>query len=83
MEVNSYILDAIDVVIDSKLKELDFNKTLEGVVREVHDDGCDIDINGSTIYANKLSGMEYEIGDVVIVLVLNNNYSNKIILGRR
>lgn len=94
------LFKAIDILIDSKIKELKFNWTETGVIKKDNNDGSyevsygvpeyvseESDDQGSFIEKTKtlpaITGMKYEIGDVVYIEVVNNDYSFKYIKCKR
>ncbi|MBS4539829.1 hypothetical protein GOQ27_15245 [Clostridium sp. D2Q-11] len=78
------ILEACNILIDAKLKSMKFNKTLEGKVTEVIDSSTyKVNINNEEYKIRKLNDDIYQVGDIVFVLIINNNFSNKVILSKR
>lgn len=75
------IINAIELIIDEKINQLAFNKTLEGKITAVLTaPNYTIVYNGDEYTAKAINGETYLVGDRVYILVLNNNFSNKIIL---
>jgi hypothetical protein len=81
-EVENYILDTIDIMIQERFKELaKFNYYIEAVVLTSNPDGThNIEFNGQTLAnINKRADLSLTIGDIVLVCVANGNFSNKFI----
>ena len=74
------LMESIDILIAERLKNFKYNYYVEGVVIEGNLDGTyNIRINNeiSTLYARE--GLSLQVNDIVMILVINNNYSQKII----
>lgn len=75
------IINAIELIIDEKLNKLEFNRVLEGKITEVLTaPNYKIICHGDEYKAKAINDATYLVDDRVYVLVLNNNFSNKIIL---
>lgn len=78
------LLKAIDIMIEQRLKNLNFNYYVDGVIKEKKENGTyGVLING-TIYNNIIAknGFEYSVGDTVQVLIKNGNWNKKFIDGK-
>lgn len=78
------LMESIDILIAERLKELHFNYYIEGVITEDNLDGTyDVRINNeiSTLYARE--GLSLQVNNIVMILVINNNYSQKLITMKR
>lgn len=76
------LLDAMDIMIENKLKEkLKFNYYVDGVIQTVNADNTyNVLINGGT--HNNIptkNGFSYKVGDIVQVLIKNGDWSKKFI----
>ncbi len=78
------LLEAVDILINKRLIELGFNKKVEGVITEVVNiDTYKVKIQNNITEIKSMNGIIYEVGDVVYILVFNNNYSDKKILCKK
>ena len=80
-QLQEAIINAIDIIIENKLKKLGFNYYVDGVVKEINNDETyNVLING-TIYHNIPSKyrLTYSVGDVVQILVKNGDWNKKFI----
>lgn len=91
-QIQEALLQAVDTMIDNKLKKLNFNYYVDGVIQ----DGAiksntinsrsngknvyDVSING-TVYKNipSMSKFDYRIGDTVQILIKNGDWNKKYI----
>lgn len=80
-QIEKAILDTIDVMIQERLKRLSFNYYIEAKIETVNDDGtCNIEWNGTVLNNIKArNGLILNVGDIVLVCVVNGNFSNKFI----
>lgn len=75
------LLEAIDIMIENKLKKLNFNYYVDGVVKSKNDDNTyDVLING-VIYKNipSKNNFQYLVNDTVQILIKNGNWNKKFI----
>lgn len=78
------LLETIDEQIESKLRELGFNRKVEGVVTEVQTPNTyTVKIKDKHETIKTMNDKEYAVGDVVLILILNNNESDKRILTKK
>lgn len=79
------IIKAVKKVVDEKMKKLGYCKTVYGIVRQCNvDSSYDVEIHGLDQRLYAMNNGIYNIGDVVVCLVLDNrNYSNKMILCKK
>lgn len=78
------ILEAIEIMIDEKIKSLKFNYVIDGTITEVIDTNTyKVNLFDNIETLKSMDGQEYTVGDIVYVIVFNNNYSNKKILCKR
>lgn len=82
MDLKKEILDAIEIIVENKLKEIKFDKTVVGVVTNKLDNNYYlINVYGSN-YKIKYEKEELKIYDNVYLLIPNNNYKNIFILSK-
>lgn len=75
------ILEAIEIMIDEKIKSLKFNYVIDGTITEVIDTNTyKVNLFDNIETLKSMNGQEYTVGDIVYVIVFNDNYSNKKIL---
>ena len=75
------LLEAIDIAVENKLKKLNFNYYVDGVIKSKNTDNTyNVLING-TIYKKVPSknNFQYSINDVVQILIKNGNWNKKFI----
>lgn len=75
------IAKAIDILIKERLKNLSFNYYVRGIVQSVDTvNGIyTVKINDSASTLKALDGKTYSVNDVVFILVVNGNFSEKYI----
>lgn len=76
------LLQAVDILIKKRLETLGYDYTKTGVVKSISDNTCIVEIDGSESKCKIKNGISISVGDVVIVKIINNNYSNKIVDGK-
>ncbi|MEY8001702.1 hypothetical protein AB8U03_16145 [Clostridium sp. Mt-5] len=79
------ILKSINSLVNSKIKKINYCHILYGQIQQYNrDNSYNTLINGQVQVIHAMNDDKYQIGDTVIVLVLDNtNYSNKMILCKR
>lgn len=80
--INQYILDAIDKMIHERFKKLSkFNYYIEAKIETVNEDGTyDIEFQETVLKNIKArEGLTLNVGDIVLVTIVNGNFSNKFI----
>lgn len=78
------ILEAIDIMMNEKIKKLKFNYVLDGTITEViNPNTYKINVLDNVETLNSMNSNQYLVGDIVYVIVFNNNYSDKKILCKR
>lgn len=80
-QIEKAILDTIDIMIQERLKKLSFNYYIEAKIETVNADGTyNIEWNGTVLNNVKArNGLTLNVGDIVLVCVVNGNFSNKFI----
>lgn len=77
------IIESIDELIKKKLKELKFNYTLEAKITKIMSPiDYEISYQNKTYGVKSINNQEYLVGDLVYVMVLNGDFSNKIVLSK-
>lgn len=88
MDFANNLFDAIDTIVDKKLKELQFNRCILGHVIQTPDKENNplykIQYQDMILFAVPIDDIaEYSVDDLVYVLIPNNDFSNtKFILSR-
>lgn len=78
------LLEAIDVLISKRLGELKFNYKIEGrIVEVISVDTYKVEIQNNMSEIKSMNDTTYQVGDVVYIIVFNNNYSDKKILCKK
>ncbi len=72
-QINEQLLKAIEMMIDQKLSELHYDKTLDGKIVSKTDKGYLVGVGGREIVAK--CSRSYSNGDVVRVHVPQNNWN--------
>lgn len=78
-DIQTKLINAIDVVIAERLKHLSFNYYIEGRVVRVRDYDATVTINGTDTSVPYRQGLSLKMNDIVLILVPNGNYSKKFI----
>lgn len=78
-KIKDEIIKAIDIIIDTKLDKLNFDRTYIGIVSEVLPDGYTIKYNGTEITI-KETVQKYKKGDTIKFCMPCNNKKNAFIL---
>ena len=81
MNYEDYIIDAIETVVNKRLKEIRFNYYIEGKILTDNGDGTyDVEYNQQTLSSVKArSGLILAVGNIVFICVVNGDFSNKFI----
>ena len=78
------LLEAIDILISKRLGDLMFNYKIEGkITKVINTDTYKVKIQDNISEVKSMNGATYQVGDVVYILVFNNNYSDKKILCKK
>lgn len=78
------IIEAFNILIDAKINSIKFNRTVEGKITGVIDNSTyKVKIKNEEYKIRRINDDMYNVGDMVLVLVINNNFSNKVILSKR
>lgn len=88
MEIDHFkqeLLKAVDEMIESKRKKTSYCYIVYGQIQQVNIDGtCDVLIHNLVQKIPKFRNDDtYKIGDAVEILIVNNNYSNKVIFRKK
>jgi len=80
MKYENNILDAIDILIAKRLENLKYNYYLDGKILVDNLDGTyDVQINGETSVLKARAELTLVANDLVLVCVVNGNFSNRFI----
>lgn len=80
-KIREEILRTIELIVRKRLKELNYNYTVSGLITEIIDsETYKVKIYDDISSVKSMNIQEYQVGDVVNIIVFNNNYSNKKIL---
>ncbi len=78
--IKQEFLEAIDIIVNQKINNLKFDKTVRGTVKEIlNDDYYKINISGAE-YTLKYTKEKLKIYSSVYVLIPNNDYKNMFVL---
>ncbi len=81
MKIEQKIIEAIEIIIEERIKRLKFNYMVEGTIIEVMDNNTyKVNLFGIETELKSMNNDVYEVGDIVYVVVWNSNYSNKTIV---
>lgn len=81
MDFGDKILEAIEIMVDEKINSLKFNRVIDGTITEVIDTNTyKVNLFDNIETLKSMNEQEYMVGDIVYVIVFNDNYSNKKIL---
>lgn len=80
--IQKAIYDTVKIVVDEKLKGLKYNYTKVGVVVEVNGNKATVLIDDSESECDVRSGLALYPNDMVIVMIRQNDYSDKYIDGK-
>lgn len=81
-EIEKNLIETIDLMIHERFKKLStFNYYIEAVIETDNGDGTyNIEYNGQILNDIKSrEGLSLVVGDVVLVCIVNGNFSNKFI----
>ncbi|WP_342532803.1 hypothetical protein MHB40_15100 [Lysinibacillus sp. FSL K6-0057] len=80
-DIENYILDAIEIMVNKKISELHYNYYIEATVVSLNEDNtCEVEVNDRIYSKVKIrEGLELSIGDIVFICIINGNLSNKFI----
>lgn len=80
-DIQEQIYKAIDKITDSKLSSLSFNRYIEGRIVSIDTTNkkCTVKINESQSIIPYRDGLTLAIGDVVMIMIPNNNFSAKFV----
>ena len=78
-EIQKSIIDAIKIQVNEKIKDLQFDKTCYGKVVAIRDDTCDVEIRGEITQCKIRNGLQICENDIVLVRLINNDFSNKFV----
>lgn len=79
IKIQETIFKSIDILIQRKLEKLGYNYYVEGLITAVNSSNYDVLINGRTIKIKAREGLSLATNDIVLVCIVNGNFSNKFI----
>lgn len=83
MEITDKILKAIEIMIDNKLSQLRFDRTVDTRIIDKTEKGYTVMIDGVRITVKSYGDSVYKKGDEVKVLLPQNNINQAYILFRK
>lgn len=83
MEITDKILKAIEIMIDNKLSQLRFDRTVDARIIDKIEKGYTVMIDGVRITVKSYGDSVYKKGDEVKVLLPQNNINQAYILFRK
>lgn len=83
MEITDKILKAIEIMIDNKLSQLRFDRTVDARIIDKIEKGYTVMIDGVRITVKPYGDSVYKKGDEVKVLLPQNNINQAYILFRK
>ena len=82
-KVQQKLLESIDILVKENNKNQKFNRTEEGKITEVISSNTyNVNIKNNVYQIKTINSEVYNVGDPVLILILNNNFSRKIIFGK-
>jgi hypothetical protein len=82
MDVFREIQSAIEISVKKYCESLGYDYTFQGAVTNIDNGKCTVSINGEETSCKILNGAMFSVGDIVLVNVSKNNYSNKVVIGK-
>lgn len=82
-KVQQKLLESIDILVKENNKNQKFNRTEEGKITEVISSNTyNVNIKNNVYQIKTINSEVYNVGDLVLILILNNNFSRKVIIGK-
>ena len=79
-----FIFEAIDSLVQERLKQLKYNYVVEGKITEVISPTTfKVEIDDFEHIIKSINEITYVLDDIVYILIMNNDFSNKFILCKR
>lgn len=80
-EMQDYILEAIEIVVKEEMRKLRFNYYIEATVLSINIDSTyNVSFNNNTLpNVRAREDLKLQIGDNVLVCIVNNDFSNKFV----
>lgn len=73
------IIEAISIYVNENIKDLKYSKDYRGKVVSIDGDTCDVEIFGEITQCKIRNNLQINVGDVVIVRSIDNNFSDKFV----
>lgn len=81
-KIQQAIYDTVKIVVEEKLKNLKYNYTKIGVVKSISENKATVLIDDAESECMIRSGLKLYPNDIVIVMIKQNDYSDKYIDGK-
>jgi hypothetical protein len=83
-QIEQSLLESMAIAIEETSKDLKFDYTKRGLVTSVAADqlSCTVEIDGAETTCKILTGATILTGDVVLVNIIRNNFSDKYVVGK-
>lgn len=82
-KVQQKLLESINILVKENNKNQKFNRTEEGKITEVISSNTyNVNIKNNVYQIKTINSEVYNVGDLVLILILNNNFSRKVIIGK-
>lgn len=82
--LDDIMAESVIYAIQELFKELEFNRKVEGVITEKIDNSTyKVKIQNNESIIKSMNNTEYIVGDVVYVIIFNNNNSDRKILCKK
>lgn len=80
-EIQNKILKSIDIMVERMISNLNFNRYVTGTIVSIDTTNkkCTVKINGDESTMPYRDGLTLAIGDVVMIMIPNNNFSAKFV----
>lgn len=80
--IEDKLLEAIEIIAESKDKVIPYDYTVRGKVVEINSNVCTVNINGEEYSAYIMNGINIAVNDIVLIKKINNNDSDKVVVGK-
>lgn len=82
--LDDIMAESVIYAIQELFKELEFNRKVEGIITEKIDNSTyKVKIQNNESIIKSMNNTEYIVGDVVYVIIFNNNNSDRKILCKK
>lgn len=73
---------AIEIAVQKYCQNLGYDYSFQGIVISIESGICTVSLNGELTQCKILHGAMFEVGDIVLVNVNKNNFSDKYVYGK-